>query len=220
MSEAAEWADTAEASADPLFGGRRTWPAYTYETTGYGSLELRGALAYRVTIVHPDDREALRHHHRLVRSGRLNPSPYRRRRIDPAHLRVIDREELSRTRSDAVGSWLFAAQRVARVCGTDDEVARIAGPVLRQLLWVGRDHLGTEPVTAALAELRRATEDLAAERRRYCAALDRWVTSGRRHQVETQVDPEPGQKLVQGDIESIRLETRVLVAVQQEWAAT
>ncbi|MET0929241.1 MAG: hypothetical protein ABWX74_06970 [Aeromicrobium sp.] len=220
MSTAAEWADTSEAGADPLFGGRRTWPAYTYETTGYGSLELRGARAYRVTIVHPDDRDALRRHHRLVRSGRLNPAPYRRRRIDPAHLRVIDREELSGTRADAVGSWLSTTQRVAHVCGADDEVARLAGPALRQILWVGRDHLGTEHVAAALAELRRATEELAAERRRYCVALDRWVASGRRPQVETRVDPETGPQLVQGDIESIRLETRVLVAVQREWTPT
>lgn len=207
-------------SAAPLFGGRRTWSAYAYETTGYGSLELCGPLAYRVTIVRPDDREVLRRHHRMVRSGRLNHAPYRWRRIDPSRLRVVDREELSRTQADAADSWLVAAQQVARACGADDEVARLAGPALRRLLWIGCDHLGAEHVAASFAELRGATEELAAARRLYRAALDRWVASGRRDQREARADLESEQQLVHGDIELIRLETRVLGAVRQDWGGT
>jgi hypothetical protein len=68
------WAQQrATMQATPLFGGRREWPDYAAETTGYGSLELGGPLAYRVTIVAPGDEDALRGHHRLIRTGRPGP---------------------------------------------------------------------------------------------------------------------------------------------------
>ncbi|MCW2839023.1 MAG: hypothetical protein JWR55_506 [Aeromicrobium sp.] len=209
------WAQQHESvTPAPLFGGRRTWVGYAFETTGYGSLELCGPLAYRVTIVHPDDREALRQHHRLVRRGRLRPAPYRRR-LGDSRLRVIEREQLTRSRADTHGSWLFAAQRIARVCGTDDEVARIAGPALRQLLWVSRDHLDSRHVEAAFVELARATEDLATERRRYRAAVDRWVAAGHRSELQAEAHLGAVRQLVQGDLDSIRLETGVLAEVRR-----
>lgn len=185
----------------PVLGGRRQWCDYSFELTGYGALELCGPLAYRVTIVHPDDAQALRRLHRLVRSGRLQPLGHRRR-LDASRVRVIDRTELSRTGVDAHDSWLFAAQAVARWCGTDDTIAQIAGPALRRLLWTGRDHLGSEHLATVIAELRRATEDLAVERARYVAALERRVR---------------GLAAVPDGVESIRLETRVLAEVRREW---
>jgi hypothetical protein len=186
-------------TAAPLFGGRRGWLDYSSETTGFGSVELGGPLAHRVTIVHPADDRVLRRHHRLVRSGRLSPAPYRRA-LDETRLHVVDRAELVRTRADDVDSWLVTAQRVAGLCAGDDEVARVVGPALRQLLWAGRHHLGSEHVAATIAELRTAAQDLATERTRYRAAVDRWV-SDRVHE----------------DIEVIRLETRVLAEVRWDW---
>lgn len=186
-------------TAAPLFGGRRGWLDYSFETTGFGSVELGGPLAHRVTIVHPADAAVLRQHHCLVRSGRLRPAPYRRR-IDESLLHVIDRDELVRTRADDPDSWLVAAQRVAAWCATDDHVADVAGPALRQLLWSGRRRLGSEQLRTTFAELRRATEDLAVERARYDAAVEQHV-----------------QQLVRDDIESIRFETRVLGEVRREW---
>lgn len=179
----------------PVLGGRRQWCDYSFELTGYGSLELCGPLAYRVTLVPPDDGQALRQLHRLVCSGRLQPL-WSRRHLDASRVHVIDRAELSRTGVDARGSWLFVAQAVARLCGTDDEIAQIAGPALRGLLWAGREHLGSADLSAAITELRRATEDLAAERARYVAALERRV---------------------RGDIDAVRLEAQVLAEVRREW---
>jgi hypothetical protein len=187
---------------DPLFGTRREWAGYSFETTGYGSVERCGPSAHRVTIVHPADDDVLRLHHRLVRNGRLRPAWWRR--LDASRVHVIDREELFRTRADLRGSWLSAAHAVARSCGEDDEVARMTGPALRQLLWTGRAQLDSPQVTAAFTELRRAADALVAERRRYRAAVDRWV----------------GADLVQQDVESIRLEARVLAEVQREWDDT
>lgn len=190
----------------PLFGGRRQWCGYSFELTGYGLLELCGPLAYRVTIVHPDDSQALRQLHRLVCSGRLRPAWYRRR-PDTSRVHVVDRAELSRTRVDVRDSWLFAAQRIARLCGTDDEVAQIAGPALRRLLWIGTEHPDSD-LTAAITELRRATEDLAAERKKYVAALERRIRGNARRTV------------LPGDVESVWLETQVLAEVRREWEGT
>ena len=186
-------------AAAPLFGGRRTWRHYSYETTGYGSLELRGPLAYRVTIVHPGDPETLRRHHRLVRSGRLQTA-LRARRLDGAHLQVMERDALVALCADEPDSWLVTAQHIARWCASDDEVAGTAGQVLHRLLWNGRHQLGTRPMRAALADLRHATEDLVAERARYRVAVDRWIdtTSAVR------------------DIDAIRFETRVLADARRE----
>lgn len=190
------WAQQrAAVSAAPLFGERRQWLGYSAETTGYGSLELCGPLAYRVTIVHPDDSQALRQHHRMVRSGRLRTARYWRR-IALDHVHVIERAELCRSRADARGSWLFAAQAVARLCGADDEVAWIAGPALRRLLWAGRAGLGPE-LTATITELRDLTESLAAERRRYLAAVE---------------------QSIRDDLETIQLEIRTLAEVRRDWA--
>jgi len=201
MSAAAEWAQRREpVRADPLFGTRREWVGYSCETTGYGSVELCGPSAHRVTIVHPADDDVLRLHHRLVRNGRLRPAWYARR-PDASRLHVVDRDELVRTRADLRGSWLSAAHAIARSCGEDDEVARMAGPALRQLLWSGRAQLDSPQVTVAFTELRRATDALVAERRRYRAAVDRWV----------------GADIAQQDVESIRLEARVLAEVRREW---
>jgi hypothetical protein len=205
MGAAAEWAQHREAmTAAPLFGGRRSWLDYSFATTGYGSVERSGPRAYRVTIVRPGDPVALRQHHRLMRSGRLTPGPFRPR-LDDSRVHVVDREELSLTRADAHDSWLVTAQHVARLCGADDEVARIAGAALRSLLWSGRVQLGSEPFMAAIDDLRRATEELAVERTAYRAAVDRWVA---------------GEELARSDIESIEVETRVLAKVRQEWDRT
>ena len=187
-------------TAAPLFGGRRGWLDYSFETTGFGSVELRGPLAQRVTIVHPADDDVLHRHHRLVRTGRLRP-PRFRPGLDGARLHVLDRAELVRTRADEPDSWLVPAQRVAGLCATDDEVARIAGPALRRLLWAGRPDLGPATVTAEIAALRRATEDLTAERARYRVAVDRWASL---------------RDGARDDIESIRFETRVLAEARRE----
>lgn len=210
------WSQQQQAmSHAPVFGGRRQWCDYSFELTGYGALELCGLLAYRVTIAHPDDVQALRQLHRLVCSGRLRPLR-NRRRLDASRVHVIERAELSRTGVDARDSWLFAAQAVARMCGTDDEIAQIAGPALRHLLWAGRDHLGSEHLTAPITELRRATEDLAAERMRYVAALERRIRG------DVQSTPQEARmrsltQEVRRDIESLRLEVQVLAEVQREW---
>lgn len=182
----------------PAFGGRRQWCGYSFELTGYGAVELCGPLAYRVTIVHSDAPQALHQLHRLVSSGRLQPAWYRRK-LDASCLHVVDRAELSGTRVDARGSWLFVAQAVARLCRTDDGVAQIAGPALRRLLWTERGCLDTAHFAAAINELHRATADLAAERKRYLVALE--------------------QKILSGDVESIRLEAQVLAEVRREWDA-
>lgn len=203
-------------AAAPLFGGRRGWLDYTYETTGYGSLELRGPLAYRVTIVQPGDAQTLRRHHRLVRSGHLKPAR-RWRRCDPCRVHVIERDELCRTRADDRDSWLFAAQGVARLCAGDDEVARLAGASLCRLLWFGREHLSSEHVSAAFAELRRATEALAAERRSYRTAVERRACAGEHHTFGTEARLQSVDQLAQEDLESIRLEVRALSEVQSEW---
>lgn len=178
----------------PALGGRRQWCGYSFELTGYGSVELCGPLAYRVTIVHPDDAAALRQLHRIVRSGRLRPAWYQPR-PDVSHIHVLDRAELCRTRADARGSWLFAAQAVARLCGTDDEVAQLAGPALRRLLWAGRRGLVPE-LTATITELLRVTESFAEERQRYLAAIEQRAAE---------------------DLAAIRLETQVLAAARREW---
>ena len=210
------WSQQQQAmAAAPLFGGRRTWRHYSFETTGYGSLELCGPLAHRVTIVHPGDAETLRRHHRLVRRGRLTSGS--RRRPDDAHLCVLERDELVRTRADDRDAWLFAAQRVAQLCGTDDEVARTAGPALRQLLWSGRTHLAGRDVLTMLVDLRHAAEALAEERRSYLAAVERWITTGQRAAIDAEIHRRSAQQLVQDDIESLRLETQVLAEVRREW---
>jgi hypothetical protein len=152
MSAAADWADIspfprcaadearaiATASVTNLSWSqqRRGWLDYAFETTGFGSVELGGPLAHRVTIVHPAADRVLRQHHHLVRSGRLRAAPYRRA-LDETRLHVVDRAELVRTRADDADSWLVTAQRVAGLCAGDDEVARVVGPALRQLLWAG-----------------------------------------------------------------------------------
>lgn len=211
------WSQQQQAmSQAPVLGGRRQWCDYSFEMTGYGSLELCGPLAYRVTIVHPDDVPALRQLHRLVCTGRLRPAWYRRQ-MDASHVHVIDRAELCRTRADARGSWLFAAQAVARLCGTDDEIAHIAGSALRRLLWTGRPHLGSEHFTAAATELRRATEELAGERRRYAAALERRLSSGPRSSARAPEHRRTPPQLVRDDVECIRLEAQVLAEVRREW---
>ncbi|MET1037602.1 MAG: hypothetical protein ABW075_04960 [Aeromicrobium sp.] len=198
--------------AAPLFGGRRSWVDYSYETTGYGSLELCGQLAYRVTIVHPDDDDARRRHHRLIRSGRSKPAWFRRQ-PDAGRVHVIDHAELETTRANARGSWLFMAQRIARLCGTDDEVARLAGPAVRQLLWSGREHLGSARIADAIGELQHATETLAVERTRYTAAVDRLVGD----QPQVVVPARDVLHDVRRDIETIRFEARVLAEVREEW---
>jgi hypothetical protein len=196
----------------PLFGGRRQWRDYSFETTGYGSLELCGQLAYRMSIVHPADDDGLRRHHRLVRRGRLTPVGIRRRPgTDRVH--VLGRDELVRSGADTRGSWLFTAQRVARLCGTDDELAGFAGPALRQLLWVARDDLGDRAVADAFVDLRRATEALDAELTRHRAA----VASRVRGDLHGEPSIEAGLHEVRRDIEAIGFEARVLSAVRQEW---
>ncbi len=186
---------SAPLTADPLFGARRQWLAYSFETTGYGSVERCGSLPYRVTVVHPGDDHTLLQHHRLVRLGRLAPALHQRR-IDASHLHVIDREELVRTRVDGHGSWLSAAQTIAGLCATDGDVARTVGPALRQLLWFSREHVGSGHVASALAELQQAAAALAAERDHYRAAVGR---------------------LVQDDLVSIRLETETMAQMRREW---
>lgn len=205
-------------SHGPLLGGRRQWCGYSFELTGYGSLELCGPLAYRVILVHPDDVSALRQLHRLVQSGRLRPACYRRR-PDASHMYVLDRAELARTRVDARDSWLFAAQDIARLCGTDDEVAQMAGPVLRHLLWSGRDRPGSEHFAAAITELHQATQDLAAERTRYLAALERRFCGDAASASPAEAPPLSAGQLAHADIDSIRLEAQVLAEVQREWEA-
>lgn len=200
----------------PLLGGRRQWCGYSFEMTGYGAVELCGPLAYRVTIVHPDDPQALRQLHRLVCSGRLRPPRYRRG-PDTSRVHVVDLAELSRTGADVRGSWLFAAQRIARLCGTDDEVAQIAGPALRRLLWIGREHLGSEHLTAAITELRQATEDFAAERTRYVAALEQRIRGDAPSTLQAEDRLRVLRQAVRSDIASIRLEIQVLAEVQREW---
>lgn len=185
----------------PMLGGRRQWRGYAFELTGYGALELCGPLAYRVSIVHPDDAQALRQLHRLVCTGRLQPAWYRRR-LPVSHVHILERGELSRTHVDARGSWLFAAQAVARLCGTDDQIAQLAGPALRRLLWTGREQLDSEHLATALNELRLAADELATERRRYGTALDRRVC---------------GDPATQNAVQSLRLEAQVLAEVRREW---
>ncbi len=202
-------------SAAPLFGDRRQWDGYSAETTGYGSLELSGPLPHRVTIVHPSDADALRRHHRLVRRGRLRPAWYESR-LDSSRLHVLARAELCRSRADDRGSWLFAAQRIASLCAADDDVARLVGPALRQLLWAGREQLGSDQVSAACTELRRAAEALAAERQAYLESVERLTTGS----VNDVTDRRFVADVVQDDLETIRLEVRVLAEVQREWDAT
>lgn len=196
MSASSDWTHRpAPFTADPLFGARRQWLAYSFETTGYGSVERCGSAPHRVTIVHPDDDRALQQHHHLVRRGRLAPALHLRR-IDATSVHVIDRDELVRTGADGRGSWLSGTQDIARLCATDNDVSRLVGPALRQLLWFGREHVGSQHVAGALAELRQAAEALAAEREHYIAALVR---------------------LVQDDIRSIRLETETMAQMRREW---
>lgn len=203
-------------TAGPLFGGRRSWLDYTCETTGYGSLEMAGSLAYRVTIVRPGDTESLRQHHGLVRNGRMK-APWFGRSTDPSSAHVIDHDELVSTRAHARGSWLFSSQDVARLCATDDEVARIAGGSLRRILWDSREHLGSEHITGLLAELRLAAEELAAERTSYRTALTHMVCAGEPGWAGTAARLSSVIQLAQDDLESIRLETRALAGVRTEW---
>lgn len=194
MGTAADWSqDTTTPSAPPL-GGRQRWLDYTAETTGYGSFERGGDLVHRVTIVHPDDDAALRWHHALVQSGRLRSLVPARRRVLEIRTHVLDRAELVRSRADAPGSWLAAAQDVARLCGTDDAVADVAGPALRRLLWDARSHLGSAQAVAALADLQAAAGDLVTERRRFVLA----------------------QRSLR-DVEAVRLEAAVYAEVRREW---
>lgn len=201
MGAAVEWAHAGTASCDApaaLFGGRRTWTDYAFETTGYGSLELRGASVFRLTIVHPGRDDVLRDHHRQVRRGTTGPGWFRRRHEDGLD-HVVDRDELVRAHADARGSWLSDVRAVARRCGTDDEVARLAGPALRDLLWSERERLHCTHVAAALAELRDATETFAAERTQHAALVAR--------------------RRLAADLTAIRFEASVLAAVRQEWDA-
>jgi hypothetical protein len=215
MDTAADWAAVSPIdSPAPVFGGRRQWLGYVYETTGFGSLEMSGASAHRVTIVRPGDAQALADHHRMVRAGRLVPT-WPRRAPGPDRVHVLEHDELRRTRADAHDSWLVAARGVARLCGTDDEVAHLAGGPLRHVLWSGRHHLASLDVVGALVELRHAADELAVERTAYRAAVERLTRDGRR---APQDDPRPGvDELARRDLETIRLEIRALSAVRAEW---
>ncbi|MBD8608772.1 hypothetical protein IFT73_18100 [Aeromicrobium sp. CFBP 8757] len=185
-------------SAAPVFGARRQWLGYVGETTGFGSLELSGCSPRRVTLVRPGDAEALREHHRLVRTGRLAPA-WPRRPMGPGRVHVLDHEELLRTRADAHDSWLVAAQAVARLCRTDDEMAGLVADPLRHVLWAGREWLGSPGVVGALAALRQAADELATERAAHRAAVERMAC---RH-----------------DLDAIRLEIRTLAELRAEWDA-
>ena len=132
-------------------------------------------------------------------------------------MHVIDRDELCRTRADDPGSWLAEAQGIARLCGVDDAVARLAGSSLRRLLWFGREHLDTECVGTALADLGRATESLAAARGSYHAAVERMAFASERWACGTQAQLEVVDQLAQEDVHSINLEVRALAEVQAEW---
>ncbi len=185
-------------SAGPVFGGRRQWLGYVGETTGFGSLELSGCSPRRVSIVRPGDDDALREHHRLVRAGRLAPA-WPRRSMGADRVHVVDHDELLLSRADAHDSWLAAAQAVARLCDTDDEVARLVADPLRLVLWSGRRRLGSPILVAELAELQQAAAELATERVAHHAAVERFAG---RH-----------------DLDAIRLETRALAELRAEWAA-
>lgn len=198
-------------SAAPALGGRRQWLGYACETTGYRSVELSGSSARRVTLVRPGDPDALRRHHRQVRAGSLGPG-WLRRPLGPDRVHELDLPELHRTRADAPGSWLRLAQAVARVCGTDDEVALLAGGPLRRILWSSRERLDSPHVVHALLELHRAAHELAAERTAYRHALERMVRRDR-----PDVRPDTVDDLTLHELEAIRLEARTLSAVRAEW---
>ncbi len=205
---------TAMGSPAPVFGGRRQWINYVCETTGFGSLEMLGASAHRVTLVRPGDVQALTDHHRLVRAGRLAPG-WPRRPLGAHRVHVLDHVELVRTRADAHDSWLVAAQGIARLCGTDDEVAHLAGGPLRHVLWSGRHDLAARFVVSTLVELRHAADELATERTAYRAAVERMTRGGR---PTTEDDPQRDvDELARHDLEAIRLEISALSAVRAEW---
>lgn len=202
-------------SSAPVFGGRRQWLDYVGETTRFGSVELSGTSAHRVTLVRPGDATALAEHHRLVRTGRLAPT-WPRRPLGADRLHVLERDDLRHTRADALDSWLVLAQGVARLCGTDDEVAHLAGGPLHRVLWSGRTRLDAPDVLDALAELHRAAAELAVERTSYRAAVERMVHLGRPASAAG-TQPHAADELVRADLESIRLEIRTLAAVRTEW---
>lgn len=206
-------------SAAPVFGGRRQWLDYVGETTGFGSLEMSRSSAHRVTLIRPGDAEALREHHRLVLAGRLTPS-WPRPPLGAHRVHVLDRDELLRTRADAHDSWLVAAQGVARLCATDDQVAALVGGSLRHILWSGREHLAAAHVVLALTELGQAAHELAAERIAHRDAVERMIRRGRRPDEtagEVDAEAEAVGELTRREIESIRLEARALSAVRTEW---
>lgn len=194
MDQASEWAtrplDTAAVTAPPL-GGRREWCDYSYETTGYGSVERSGLSVRRVTLVRPGDRAALRRHHHLVVAGRLHP--VRGRKILARSLHVVDGAALRHAGERS--SWLAVAHGVARSCATDDVVAEVAGGTLRRLLWSARHDLSSRDALVALHELAAATDALVAERSRFSMAL------------------------AEHDIADVRLQARALAELRGEWDA-